>query len=99
MGEITLHNISSHLVLKIVKILNDFYDISYSCKTIRAKYYALQKLVKLYISFKKKGASMGWNADNYTFVMDDAHWSDLFQIRSNSYLFDYKSVCILLLLV
>ena len=72
-GGITLHNIFSHLVLQIVRSLNDFYDISYSCKTIRIKYYVLQKLAKLYISFKRKSTSMGWYPNNYIFVMDDTH--------------------------
>ena len=53
------HNIGSHVVPEITRMLTETFGVSFSSGTIRSKYYALQNLTRLYILFKKRGTSMG----------------------------------------
>ena len=79
-GEILSHNIGSHVVLEVINMLLQRFGISFPSNSIRSKYYALQGLTRLYISFKKRGTGMGGDSTNYTFMMDDERWSHLVQV-------------------
>ncbi|XP_027076684.2 uncharacterized protein [Coffea arabica] len=58
-GEISSQTIGSHVVPQITRMLAETFGVSFPRDTIRWKYYALQNLTRLYISFKKRGTGMG----------------------------------------
>lgn len=80
-GEISSQTIGSHVVPQITRMLAETFGVSFPRDTIRSKYYALQNLTRLYISFKKRGTGMGWDSTNFTFMMDDERWSHLLQVN------------------
>ncbi|XP_027097874.2 uncharacterized protein [Coffea arabica] len=83
MGEITPNNIGSHAIPEVMATLNATFGTSFPKITIRSKYYALQSLTRLYISFKRRGTGMGWDSSKYTLMMDDGRWADLLQVNSD----------------
>lgn len=80
-GEISSHNIGSRVIPEITRMLNETFGTSFPRNTIQSKYYALQNLTRLYISFKRRGTGMGWDSTNYTFMMDDDRWRHLLQVN------------------
>ena len=79
-GEISSQNIGSHVIPEVTNMLLQRFGIPFPSNSIRSKYYALQSITRLYISFKKRGTGMGWDSTNYTFMMDDERWSQLVQV-------------------
>ena len=58
-GEITPTTIGSHVIPEVMATLNATFGTYFPKNAIRSKYYALQSLTKLYISFKRRGTGMG----------------------------------------
>ncbi|XP_071912792.1 uncharacterized protein [Coffea arabica] len=79
--EIALEKITSHVVPQITTMLTETFGVVFPRDTVQSKYYALQNLTKLYMSFKKRDTGMGWDSTNYTFMMDDERWNRLLQVN------------------
>ncbi|XP_071924260.1 uncharacterized protein [Coffea arabica] len=93
-GEISSQNIGSHVIPEVTNMLLQRFGIPFPSNSIRSKYYALQSITRLYISFKKRGTGMGWDSTNYTFMMDDERWSQLVQVNE-AYARFYNCSCLL----
>ena len=78
--EIKDNNISSFVVPEIQRQLNCQYGTVFTFDSIRAKYYALQKLTKLYIAFKRRGTGLGWDSQKFTWLMDNSKWAKMEQV-------------------
>ena len=84
-GEISAHNIGSHVVLEITRLLNDTSGTSFPRSAIRLKYYTFQNLISMYFSFKKRGTVMRWDSTYYIFMMDDGSSCELLQVPTPTY--------------
>lgn len=76
-SKISANTISSYMVPEIVRHFRKDHGVSFPQDSIRGKYYALRDATKLYMSFKRRGIRMGWDSQNYTFMMDDPRWTEL----------------------
>ena len=79
-SEIRDNNIGSYVVPEIQQQLNCQFGTSFTRDSIRAKYYALRELTKLYIAFKRRETGLGWDSQNFTWLMDDSKWAELAQV-------------------
>ncbi|XP_071923008.1 uncharacterized protein [Coffea arabica] len=93
-GEIAPHTIGSHVVPRITTMLTEIFGVAFPRDTIQQKYYALQNLTRLYMSFKRRGTGIGWDSTNYTFMMDDERWNHLLQVNPGYNRF-YNRSCLL----
>ncbi|XP_071921428.1 uncharacterized protein [Coffea arabica] len=80
-SEIRDNNIGSYVVPEIQQQLNSQFGTSFTWDSIRAKYYALRELTKLYIGFKRRETGLGWDSQNFTWLMDDSKWAELAQVN------------------
>ncbi|CDP04251.1 unnamed protein product [Coffea canephora] len=80
-SEIRENNIGSYVVPEIQQQLNCQFGTSFTWDSIRAKYYALRELTKLYIAFKRRETGLGWDSQNFTWLMDDSKWAELAQVN------------------
>ncbi|XP_071940108.1 uncharacterized protein [Coffea arabica] len=80
-SEIRDNNIGSYVVPEIQQQLNCQFGTSFTWDSIRAKYYALRELTKLYIAFKRRETGLGWDSQNFTWLMDDSKWAELAQVN------------------
>ncbi|CDP13854.1 unnamed protein product [Coffea canephora] len=83
-NEIKDNNIGSYMVPEIQQRLNGQYGTSFTSDSIRAKYYALRELAKLYIAFKRREKGLGWDSQNFTWLMDDSKWAELARMTAPS---------------
>lgn len=89
--EISVNNISSYVVPHVQRLFQENYETHYKTDTLRAKYYAFRDTTKLYIAFKRRGTGMGWDSQNYTFLMDDSQWRELEQVNKKFLKFKDRS--------
>nr|XP_027092699.1 uncharacterized protein LOC113713224 [Coffea arabica]XP_027092700.1 uncharacterized protein LOC113713224 [Coffea arabica] len=80
-SEIRDNNISVYVVPEIHRRLNGQYSTSFSFDSIRAKFYALRELTKLYIAFKRRGTGLGWDSQKFTWLMDNSKWAKMEQVN------------------